>query len=70
MKALLFRICATGLWESFLTLIESRMTGDGLYLLDEPESALSFRPVEAVGRDPSRRSAKERSSSWRRIRRC
>ena len=28
--------------ESFLTLIESRMTGDGLYILDEPESALSF----------------------------
>lgn len=28
--------------ESFLTLIESRMTGDGLYFLDEPESALSF----------------------------
>lgn len=28
--------------ESFLTLIEDRMSGDGLYLLDEPESALSF----------------------------
>lgn len=28
--------------ESLLALIESRMTGDGLYLLDEPESALSF----------------------------
>ncbi len=28
--------------ESFLTLIESRMNGDGLYFLDEPESALSF----------------------------
>jgi predicted ATPase len=28
--------------ESFLTLIDSRMSDDGLYLLDEPESALSF----------------------------
>ena len=28
--------------ESFLTLIESRMTSAGLYILDEPESALSF----------------------------
>lgn len=28
--------------ESFLTLIDSRMGVDGLYLLDEPESALSF----------------------------
>ena len=28
--------------ESFLTLIESRMSNDGLYFLDEPESALSF----------------------------
>jgi len=28
--------------ESFLTLIDSRMSQDGLYLLDEPESALSF----------------------------
>jgi predicted ATPase len=28
--------------ESFLTLIESRMRDDGLYLFDEPESALSF----------------------------
>jgi predicted ATPase len=28
--------------ESFLTLIASRMSTDGLYLLDEPESALSF----------------------------
>jgi predicted ATPase len=28
--------------ESFLALIDSRMTEDGLYLLDEPESALSF----------------------------
>ena len=28
--------------ESFLTLIDSRMNDDGLYLLDEPESALSF----------------------------
>jgi predicted ATPase len=28
--------------ESFLTLAESRMTGNGLYYLDEPESALSF----------------------------
>ncbi len=28
--------------ESFLALIESRMSGDGFYLLDEPESALSF----------------------------
>jgi predicted ATPase len=28
--------------ESFLTLIDSRMSEDGLYLLDEPESALSF----------------------------
>ena len=28
--------------ESFLTLIDSRMSADGLYLLDEPESALSF----------------------------
>jgi predicted ATPase len=28
--------------ESFLTLIDSRMSNDGLYLLDEPESALSF----------------------------
>ena len=28
--------------ESFLTLIGSRMSDDGLYLLDEPESALSF----------------------------
>ena len=29
--------------ESFLTLIESRMSAAGLYLLDEPESALSFQ---------------------------
>ena len=28
--------------ESFLTLIDSRLSDDGLYLLDEPESALSF----------------------------
>jgi predicted ATPase len=28
--------------ESFLTLIASRMHADGMYLLDEPESALSF----------------------------
>ena len=28
--------------ESFLTLIESRMRSEGLYFLDEPESALSF----------------------------
>jgi predicted ATPase len=28
--------------ESFLALIDGRMTDDGLYLLDEPESALSF----------------------------
>jgi predicted ATPase len=28
--------------ESFLTLIENRMADNGLYLLDEPESALSF----------------------------
>jgi predicted ATPase len=28
--------------ESFLTLIDSRMSDDGLYMLDEPESALSF----------------------------
>lgn len=28
--------------ESFLTLIESRMSDNGLYFLDEPESALSF----------------------------
>jgi predicted ATPase len=28
--------------ESFLPLIESRMSSDGLYFLDEPESALSF----------------------------
>lgn len=27
--------------ESFLTLIEQRLSGDGLYLLDEPEAALS-----------------------------
>lgn len=29
--------------ESFLTLVESRFKGPGLYLLDEPESALSFQ---------------------------
>lgn len=29
--------------ESFLTLIENRMVDDGLYFLDEPESALSFK---------------------------
>lgn len=29
--------------ESFLTLIEHRFAGPGLYLLDEPESALSFQ---------------------------
>lgn len=28
--------------ESFVTLMESRMMSDGLYFLDEPESALSF----------------------------
>ncbi|MFN0026881.1 MAG: AAA family ATPase [Acidimicrobiales bacterium] len=28
--------------ESFLALVKSRMVNDGLYLLDEPESALSF----------------------------
>lgn len=28
--------------ESFLSLIDSRMAHDGLYILDEPESALSF----------------------------
>lgn len=28
--------------ESFLALIESRVTSDGIYFLDEPESALSF----------------------------
>ncbi len=28
--------------ESFLSLIDSRMRADGMYLLDEPESALSF----------------------------
>jgi len=28
--------------ESFLTLVESRMSSEGLYFLDEPESALSF----------------------------
>lgn len=29
--------------QSFLTLIESRFAGPGLYLMDEPESALSFQ---------------------------
>jgi predicted ATPase len=34
--------------EGFLTFLESRRTERGLYLLDEPEAALSFRSCLAV----------------------
>ncbi len=34
--------------ESFLQVIEGRFEGPGLYLLDEPESALSFRSCLAL----------------------
>jgi predicted ATPase len=34
--------------ESFLEVLSSRFTGPGLYLLDEPESALSFTGCRAL----------------------
>jgi predicted ATPase len=37
--------------ESFMTLLKTRLRGDGLYLLDEPEAALSpTRQIEALQR--------------------
>ena len=51
--------------ESFLTLIDSRIrASDGLYLLDEPESALSFHgQLEAARHDARRVRRWARSSS-------
>ena len=41
--------------ESFLSLMASRFTTPGLYLLDEPESALSSRGARRAARGPVRR---------------
>ena len=57
--------------QSFLALAANRFGGDGLYILDEPEAALSVSGALALRRRHGPRGARRApSSSSRRIRRC
>ena len=52
--------------EGFLTLLESRTTERGLWILDEPESALSFRSsLRLLALLQRRRAAPGRRCCWR-----
>jgi hypothetical protein len=55
--------------ESFLDLVIHRFGPDGLYLLDEPEAALSVRGCLALVRRIGDLARQDRSSSWRRTHR-